>query len=51
MNKENNIITQMVDAIAGEEKENLTGEQKKKQNEIRKKLSGRAWEYLMFADD
>lgn len=45
------IVTQMVDAVVGKEKESLTDEAQKKQNEIRKKLSGRVWEYLMFIDD
>lgn len=48
-NKE--IITQMVDAVAGIKKENLSEEQQKKQDEIRKNLAGRAMEYLMFVDN
>lgn len=42
-----NIIEQMVDGIVGKEKENPTEREK----EIRRNLSGRALEYLMFADD
>lgn len=42
-----NIIEQMVDGIVGKEKENPTERAK----EIRRHLSGRALEYLMFADD
>lgn len=42
-----NIIEQMVDGIVGKEKENPTEREK----EIRRHLSGRALEYLMFADD
>ena len=37
----------MVDGIVGKEKENPTEREK----EIRRNLSGRALEYLMFADD
>lgn len=42
-----NMIDQMVDGIVGKEKENPTEREK----EIRRNLSGRALEYLMFADD
>lgn len=42
-----NIIEQMFDGIVGKEKENPTEREK----EIRRNLSGRALEYLMFADD
>ena len=42
-----NIIEQMVDGIVGKEKEKPTEREK----EIRRNLSGRALEYLMFADD
>lgn len=43
----NNIIEQMVDGIVGKEKENPS----EREQEIRRHLSGRAWEYLMFMDD
>lgn len=42
-----NIITQLVDGIAGKESENTT----EKEKETRKRLSRRALEYLMFMDD
>ena len=42
-----NIITQLVDGIAGKESENAT----EKEKGTRKRLSGRALEYLMFMDD
>lgn len=42
-----NIIKQMVDSIVGKESENPS----KSETEIRKRLSGRALEYLMFTDD
>lgn len=42
-----NIVEQMVNGIVGKKTENLTDREK----EIRKNLSGRAWEYLMFMDD
>lgn len=45
--KSNNLIEQMVDGIMGKEKPNASEREK----EIRKRLSGRALEYLMFADD
>ncbi len=41
------IVTQMVDGIVGKESENPT----EKEKELRKRLSGRALEYLMFLDD
>ena len=41
------VINQMVDAIVGKEKENPTERDK----EIRRQLSGRACEYLMFMDN
>ena len=41
------IVDQMVDAIAGKEKENPTGRDK----EVRRQLAGRAAEYFMFMDD
>lgn len=43
----NNIIEQMVYGIVGKESENPT----ERETEIRRQLSGRAWEYLMFMDD
>lgn len=42
-----NVIHQMVDSIVGKERENPTERDK----EIRRQLSGRACEYLMFMDD
>lgn len=46
--KENrDIVTQMVDGIMSKESENIT----EKEKEIRKRLSDRAFEYLMFLDD
>lgn len=41
------VVNQMVDAIAGKEKENPTEQDK----EVRRQLAGRACEYLMFMDD
>ena len=41
------LIEQMVSSIVGKESDNPTDQEK----EIRKKLSGRAMEYLMFMDD
>ena len=49
--KKKDVITQMVDAIAGEERTDLSPEEKAKQADVRKRLSGRAMEYLMFMDD
>ena len=43
----NTIVEQMVNAIIDKENANPTDREK----EIRKKLSGRAMEYLMFVDD
>ena len=40
-------VEQMVNAIVGKENDNPTDREK----EIRKRLSGRAMEYLMFMDD
>lgn len=42
-----NMVKQLVDGIAGKESENTT----EKEKETRKRLSGRALEYLMFMDD
>ncbi|MBQ9976277.1 MAG: hypothetical protein IJP16_07175 [Clostridia bacterium] len=42
-----NIVEQMVNGIVGKESENPS----KRETEIRKNLSGRALEYLMFMDD
>ena len=42
-----NIVEQMVNGIVGKESENLT----EREIEIRKNLSGRALEYLMFMDE
>lgn len=42
-----NVVEQMVNGIVGKESENPT----KRETEIRKNLSGRALEYLMFMDD
>lgn len=41
------IVTQMVDGIVGKESDSPTEREK----EIRKQLSGRAMEYLMFLDE
>lgn len=41
------IVTQMVDGIVGKESDTPTEREK----EIRKQLSGRAMEYLMFLDE
>lgn len=41
------LASQMVDGIVGRESENPT----EKEKEIRRRLYGRAMEYLMFADD
>lgn len=42
-----NVVEQMVNGIVGKESENPT----KREKEIRKNLSGRALEFLMFMDD
>ncbi|MBQ6872693.1 MAG: hypothetical protein IJO24_00115 [Clostridia bacterium] len=41
------LINHLVDGIAGKESEIPT----EKETETRRRLAGRAWEYLMFADD
>ena len=50
--KKRDIVTQLVDGIIGKEKDlpKTTGE-KAQHEETRQRLSGRAWEYLMFMDD
>lgn len=48
---ERDIVTQMVDGIAKKAEEAKTPTEKKRIEEQRKRLSGRALEYLMFLDD
>lgn len=43
----NVLVEQLVDGIAGKETDNPS----EKDIEMRRRLSGRAWEYLMFMDD
>lgn len=45
--KKSDLASQMVDGIVGREGENPT----EKEKEARRRLYGRAMEYLMFADD
>lgn len=45
------IVNQMVDAIAGKATTEKDKTEQNHQAEMRKKLEGRAWEYLMFMDD
>lgn len=45
------IVTQMVDGIAKRPEEAKTPAEKKSIEEQRKRLAGRALEYLMFIDD
>ena len=45
--KKSDLASQMVDGIVGREGENPT----EKEKETRRRLYGRAMEYLMFADD
>lgn len=51
--KENNrdLVTQMIGSIAKRPEEAKTSAEKKRIEEQRKRLSGRAMEYLMFLDD
>lgn len=48
---ERDLVTQMVDAIAKRPEEAKTPAEKERIEEQRKRLSGRALEYLMFLDD
>lgn len=48
---ERDIVTQMVDAIAKRPEDAKTPAEKEHIEEQRKRLSGRALEYLMFLDD
>ena len=48
---ERDIVTQMVDAIAKRPEDAKTPVEKERIEEQRKRLSGRALEYLMFLDD
>ncbi len=45
--KKSDLASQMVDGIVGREGENPT----EKEKDTRRRLYGRAMEYLMFADD
>lgn len=48
----NYIVKQLVDGIVPESiDKDLPPEEKKRIEEQRKALTGRAWEYLMFMDD
>ena len=51
--KENkrDLVTQMVDAIEKRPEDEKTPAEKERIEEQRKRLSGRALEYLMFLDD
>lgn len=49
--KKRDLITQMVDGIAKRPEDAKTPAEKKRIEEQRKRLSGRAMEYLMFLDD
>lgn len=49
--KERDIVTQMVDSIVKKPEETKDSAEKKRIEEQRKRLSGRAMEYLMFLDD
>ena len=49
--KERNIVTQMVDGIAKRPEDAKDSAEKKRIEEQRKRLAGRAMEYLMFLDD
>lgn len=48
---ERDLVTQMVDGIAKRPEEAKGTAEKKRIEEQRKRLSGRAMEYLMFLDD
>lgn len=48
---ERDIVTQMVDSIAKRPEDAKTPAEKERIEEQRKRLSGRALEYLMFLDD
>ena len=48
---ERDIVTQMVDAIAKRPEDAKNPAEKERIEEQRKRLSGRALEYLMFLDD
>lgn len=49
--KKRDLITQMVDGIAKRPEDAKTPAEKNRMEEQRKRLSGRAMEYLMFLDD
>ena len=49
--KKCDLVTQMVDGIAKRPEEAKTLAEKERIEEQRKRLSGRALEYLMFLDD
>jgi hypothetical protein len=49
--KEYDFVTQMVDCIAKRPEDAKDSTEKKRIEEQRKKLAGRAMEYLMFLDD
>ena len=49
--KKCDLITQMIDGIAKRPEDAKTPVEKKRIEEQRKRLSGRAMEYLMFLDD
>lgn len=49
--KERDLVTQMVDGIAKRPEEAKEPAEKKRIEEQRKRLAGRAMEYLMFLDD